>query len=138
MTLKPTKLQMQMVPEPEPEPEPTAAQKEDDRLKTMLNGHSVDEALKAVQEGSELTMYLATGKKKHSRFFWVRPCDNGTVQLCWGKKKGTSRHKAETLHAVLPQLDIDNAEALFREVSLTLGVVLSVAQALNYWFGIGC
>ena len=118
--LKPN-LQMKVEPEPEPErepePEPTAAQKEEKLRKSMLDSHSVEEAVKAVQEGSELTMYLATGKKKHSRFFWVQGSSgDGMLKLCWGKKKGTSRHKTETLHAILPEPDVSSAEDLFREV----------------------
>ena len=121
--LNPKSLQMKVEPEPEPElepepePEPTVAQKEERRRRSMLDGHSVEAAVKAVQDGSELTMYLATGKKKHSRFFWVqRSSGDSTLKLCWGKKKGTSRHKTETLHAILPEPDVSSAEDLFREV----------------------
>ena len=111
--LRPMKLQMEAVTEPEPEPE----QNDDALRKSMLNGHSVGEAVKAVQEGSELTMYFATGKKKHSRFFWVnRSSGHGAIQLCWAKKKGASKYKTETLHAILPEPDIESAADLFREV----------------------
>ena len=111
--LKPTKLQMEAVTEPEPEPE----QNDDALRKSMLDGHSVGEAVHAVQEGSELTMYFATGKKKHSRFFWVnRSSSHGALQLCWAKKKGAGKHKAEMLHAILPEPDIASAVDLFREV----------------------
>ena len=120
--LNPNSLQMkaelepELEPEPEPEPEPTAAEKEERRRRSMLDGHSVEAAVNAVQEGSELTMYFATGKKKHSRFFWVQRSSGSTLKLCWGKKKGTSRHKTETLHAILPEHDVNSAEDLFREV----------------------
>jgi Ca2+-binding EF-hand superfamily protein len=90
----------------------------DDALrKSMLRGHSVGDAVAAVQEGSELTVYLATGKKEHSRFFWVhRDSSDGPLQLCWSKKKGTSKHETEILHEILPGPEIKSAEELFREV----------------------
>jgi hypothetical protein len=104
--------------EPEPEPEPAPALSRHDALrKSMLRGHSVSDAVAAVQEGSELTVYLATGKQKHRRFFWVhRSSSNGLLQLCWGKKKGAKKHETETLHGVLPGPDIKSAEELFQEV----------------------
>lgn len=37
-----------------------------------------------LRKGDELDMYLATGKKKHARVFWV---DIGSRSVCWGKKR---------------------------------------------------
>ena len=38
----------------------------------------------ALRKGDELDMYLATGKKKHMRVFWI---DIGSRSVCWGKKR---------------------------------------------------
>lgn len=41
------------------------------------------EAVKEMETGGSLTMYLLSGKKKHDRFFWL---ENGNT-ICWDKKK---------------------------------------------------
>ena len=105
-----------MAPEPEPEPERTV---EDELRISMLSGHSIDRAIEAVQEGSELTVYDKTSKKKHRRFFWVRQSSGGeSLELCWGKKKGATKYNTELVSEVLPGPDIKTAAELFREVRL--------------------
>ena len=62
-----------------------------------------EEAIAAsrIRGGDTLAMYLATGKKKHDRVFWVDtaglPC-----MVCWGKKKGGRSFKREELRGVEP------------------------------------
>ena len=41
------------------------------------------EAVKAMEDGGVLTMYLQSGKKKHDRYFWL---ENGKT-ICWDKKR---------------------------------------------------
>jgi hypothetical protein len=112
-----------MEPEPESEPE----EEEDPELAewlaagsqggTPLPRHSVQEAVKGVQEGATLQMFQMTGRKKHDRVFWIRkdPRDQGNVQVCWGKKKG-KKFKSETLLEILPDPDVKTTAGLFAEV----------------------
>lgn len=41
------------------------------------------EAVKDMENGGVLTMYLQSGKKKHDRYFWL---ENGNT-ICWDKKR---------------------------------------------------
>ena len=103
-----------MAPEPEPEPERTV---EDELRTSMLSGHSIDRAVEAVQEGSELTVYDKPSKKKHRRFFWVRQSSGSeSLELCWSKKKGATKYNTELVREVLPGPDIQTAAELFCEV----------------------
>jgi hypothetical protein len=54
-------------------------------------------ALLAVEEGSALTHYLPTGKKKNVRHFWVS-IDQATIS--WDKKKGAKPNKTAPLLGV--------------------------------------
>jgi hypothetical protein len=114
------RLRTEIMPEPEPEPEPVRTREDFrrrlERPEYMLYGHSIEHATAAVQEGAVLTMYLPTGKKKHSRFFWVHRSSGNRLQLCWGKKKGASKYRTEMLHEILPGPDIKTAEEVFHEV----------------------
>jgi hypothetical protein len=53
-------------------------------------------AVRDMQEGGVLTMYLQSGKKKHDRHFWL---ENGST-ICWDKKK-TKPGKANKSGAIL-------------------------------------
>ena len=65
-----------------------------------------------IRTGDTLAMYLATGKKKHDRVFWIDtaglPC-----MVCWGKKKGGRSFKREELKGVEPKPAIESARELF-------------------------
>lgn len=122
--LQENRLRTQLMPELEPEsqiqPQPVRTRehfrRQLQRKESMLNGHSVEHAIAAVQEGAVLTVYLPTGKKQHSRFFWVHRSSGNKLQLCWGKKKGASKYRAELLYDILPEPDIKTAAELFHEV----------------------
>ena len=75
-----------------------------------------------VEEGGVLTMYLASGKKKHDRYFWVSVDESeGSCTLCWdkpdvGRKKsrdGGKANKSERLVSVEPAPAIRSARSWF-------------------------
>ncbi len=59
------------------------------------------EAVKAMEDGGVLTMYLQSGKKKHDRYFWL---ENGNT-ICWDKKrtKPGKSNKAGVLMSFEPE-----------------------------------
>ena len=71
-----------------------------------------EEVTAFVQSGGVLTMYLASGKRKHDRYFWV---GDGRV-LSWDKKKakpGKKANKSERLESVSPNPEIRSANEWF-------------------------
>ena len=57
----------------------------------------IDPCVRDVAEGGVLTMYLASGKKKHKRYFWV---DVQSGLIMWDKKKRFPPNKVEQLVGV--------------------------------------
>lgn len=70
-------------------------------------------AIVAVETGSTLAMYLASGKKKHDRLFWVSPSD-GT--LAWDKKKSAKPNKIEPVLSVGSEPAVKNARQWFESM----------------------
>jgi hypothetical protein len=65
----------------------------------------------------ELTIYLASGKKKHSRFFWVDQTeDAGLVQISWGKSLRSKTCKTRALIAVEGTPTMRDPRTMFDEV----------------------
>ena len=54
-------------------------------------------AMLFAEAGGALELYLASGKKKHSRYFWAS-INDGTI--AWDKKKGPKPNKVEPLESV--------------------------------------
>ena len=55
-------------------------------------------AMAFCEEGGTLTMYLASGKRKHDRIFWVDP---STGVISWDKKRSKKPNKSEIINAVV-------------------------------------
>eukprot|EP01043_Picozoa_sp_COSAG02_P008727 COSAG02_NODE_285_length_25646_cov_10.858143_2_plen_1450_part_00 len=68
----------------------------------------------------ELTIYHASGQKKHPRFFWLTPQSDGQTQndhlLHWGKKLDARQAKFEKLIRVIDKPTIPDAERLFYDM----------------------
>ena len=68
----------------------------------------------------DLTIYLASGKKKHPRIFWLTPPPDSQSQngplLHWGKKQNGRQAKVETLLRVVDKPTIPDAERLFYDM----------------------
>ena len=62
---------------------------------------------------SRLTIYLASGKAKHPRNFWLH---EATCQVSWGKSFKAKKCKTETLMRVVDQPKIPNAKELFEDM----------------------
>lgn len=54
-------------------------------------------AMNFCEEGGMLTMYLASGKRKHDRVFWV---NTSTGVISWDKKRSNKPNKSEIVSAV--------------------------------------
>ena len=65
----------------------------------------------------ELTIYLASGKKKHSRVFWVdQTSDTGLVQISWGKSLRSKKCKTKNLIAIEEKATMRDPRTMFDEV----------------------
>lgn len=65
----------------------------------------------------ELTIYLASGKRKHSRFFWVdQDEDTGLVHISWGKTLRSKTCKTKSLIAVEEKPTLRDPRTMFDEV----------------------
>jgi Ca2+-binding EF-hand superfamily protein len=67
----------------------------------------------------ELTIYHASGQKKHPRFFWLTAQSDGQTQshlLHWGKKSDGRQAKIEKLLRVIAKPTIPDAERLFYDM----------------------
>ena len=65
----------------------------------------------------ELTIYLASGKRKHSRFFWVdQNEETGLVQISWGKSLRSKTCKTKSLIAVEEKPTLRDPRTIFDEV----------------------
>ena len=62
-----------------------------------------------------LTMYHVTGRKKHSRFFWMNA---ESKQLSWGKTLRSKTCKTETLLRVIDTASVPGARELFRQIDV--------------------
>jgi hypothetical protein len=62
-------------------------------------------------EGSEMTMYLASGKKKHRRFFWLE----GNM-LSWDKSKSSKPNKSFPVTRAKPSADVKSAQQWFEHI----------------------
>jgi hypothetical protein len=67
-------------------------------------------AMQFCEEGGTLTIYLASGKRKHDRVFWV---DRTTGTISWDKKKSTKPNKSESLIGVESAPAIKSAKEWF-------------------------
>ena len=72
-----------------------------------------DSGTKAVTLSGLLTLYLLTGQKKHSRFFWVNA---ESKQISWGKTLRAKTCKTETLVRVINVPSVPDAQELFRQI----------------------
>lgn len=64
-----------------------------------------------MEEGSEMMMYLASGKKKHKRTFWLQG-----KTLSWDKRKGSSPKKSGEVTRFKPQASIRTAREWFEHM----------------------
>jgi hypothetical protein len=81
-----------------------------------MEGGGADElepCVRDVAEGGVLTMYLATGKKKHKRYFWV---DVQSGLIMWDKKKKYPPNKVEQLVGVEARPAVRDAKEWFRAI----------------------
>ena len=62
---------------------------------------------------SSLQIYLASGKLKHARDFWLLP---STQQVSWGKTLRAKKCKTERLASVVAEPKIRHAKELFEEM----------------------
>ena len=62
---------------------------------------------------SILQIYLASGKLKHARDFWLLP---STQQVSWGKTLRAKKCKTERLASVVAEPKIRHAKELFEEM----------------------
>ena len=72
---------------------------------------SVDDAV--VSLSGSLALYLTSGQKKHSRFFWMNAQDR---QISWGKELRSKVCKTETLIRVINAPIKPDARELFRQI----------------------
>lgn len=81
----------------------------------MENGGDleIDPCVRDVAEGGVLTMYLASGKKKHKRYFWV---DVQSGLIMWDKKKRFPPNKVEQLVRVEARPAVRDAHEWFRAI----------------------
>ena len=78
-----------------------------------------------VQRGLTMTMYYASGKRKHDRHFSLDPT---TLELCWGKKADSKQTKREKLHAVNGAPGRVNPAQLFEEMDADSSGFLDAAE----------
>ena len=78
-----------------------------------------------VQRGLTMTMYYASGKRKHDRHFSLDPT---TLELCWGKKADSKQKKREKLHAVNGAPGRVNPAQLFEEMDADSSGFLDAAE----------
>ena len=71
--------------------------------------------LVSVAEGGVLTLYLASGKRKHDRHFWVTR-RGAEARLSWDKSKSAKPNKTETLVRVEPAPVVKTARQWFDEI----------------------
>ena len=72
-----------------------------------------DPAVRDVEEGDVLTQYLASGKKKNKRYFWVSAADG---VIMWDKKKSTRPNKIAQLISVEPAPAVRDARQWFTAI----------------------
>ena len=68
------------------------------------------------EAGVQLELYLASGKKKHDRYFWASIAD-GTI--AWDKKKSANPDKVEPLESVEAEPAIMTARQWFDAIDVT-------------------
>lgn len=106
----------------------------------------VDVAQRTIQEGSKLTMYDASGREKHGRWFWVEPqvapvYNSGTI-VSWGKKLKRGDCKSLELIGVSSQALMVPEPHRSRALTLTAGerqliLVAKTAELRQLWIE-GC
>ena len=67
----------------------------------------------SMEAGSEMMMYLASGKKKHKRVFWMQG-----KTLCWDKRKGASPKKSGVVTRFKPEARVKTAREWFDHIDV--------------------
>ena len=80
---------------------------------STYTGIMADPAVRDVEEGDVLTQYLASGKKKNKRYFWVSAADG---VIMWDKKKSTRPNKIAQLISVEPAPAVRDARQWFTAI----------------------
>ena len=82
------------------------------------------EALESLGRGLPLNMFIATGKLKHERWFWI----NSNAELNWGKAARYKDCKTELLRRVIDGPSIPDASELFASMDKNGDGVLNVTE----------
>ena len=85
----------------------------------------------AVEAGGVLTMYLASGKKKHDRYFWLE--GDAPARLCWDKKRREGARKSFPLRSVSDEPTIRSGTAWFKAIDADGSGSLDAAEVASLY-----